>query len=146
MTRTIELRPGTAQHYDFALALYIMTMRPYAEKLMAWDEPRQLASFAAQWNVDDVRIVVVDGQAIGWLQAAEMPAQIVLQQFFIMPGHQGMGIGTEVLRSLLLGWQAAAKPVALEVLKNNPAIRLYQRLGFSIVGESGVKWAMRRSF
>jgi ribosomal protein S18 acetylase RimI-like enzyme len=139
---TIELRPGTAAHFDFALKLYLSTMRPYAEKLMVWDEVKQVASFATQWKADDVRLIVVDGKDVGWLQARETPSQIILQQFFISPDHQRVGIGTKVLRRLLVDWRPTEKPVTLTVLKNNPARRLYERAGFTITGEAGIKFEL----
>ncbi|GGA57693.1 hypothetical protein GCM10007416_33650 [Kroppenstedtia guangzhouensis] len=33
-------------------------------------------------------------------------------------------------------------PVSLTVLKQNPAIRLYKRLGFSFTGETEIKYEM----
>jgi ribosomal protein S18 acetylase RimI-like enzyme len=34
----------------------------------------------------------------------------------------------------------AGKPLALSVLKNNPALRFYERFGFSVISEAGVKF------
>jgi hypothetical protein len=45
----IDLRRATEEHYQFALELYLSTMRPYTEELMVWDEAKQRGSFAAQW-------------------------------------------------------------------------------------------------
>jgi ribosomal protein S18 acetylase RimI-like enzyme len=73
-----------------------------------------------------------------------MPNEIRLQQFFISPEHQRTGIGTEVLSDLVETWALTEKPIALTVLKNNPARRLYERFGFSVVGEVGVKFEMKR--
>jgi GNAT superfamily N-acetyltransferase len=145
MARNLTLRRATAEHYSFALGLYLSTMRPYTEELMVWIEMRQRDSFAAQWKPDEVRIVTIDGKDVGWLQVSETQTEIRLQQFFISPDRQRTGIGTDVLRSLLAKWRATGKPIALTVLKNNPARRLYERFGFSLVGEMGVKYEMRRS-
>ncbi|MBR0689074.1 GNAT family N-acetyltransferase [Bradyrhizobium manausense] len=143
MERSIHLNAATAEHYQFALELYLLTMRPYTQELMVWDEAKQRASFATLWKLSEVRIVAVDGREVGWLQVQESPTDVHLLQFFIAPDQQGSGIGTEVLRSLLPTWRAMAKPVLLTVLKNNPARRLYERLGFSVVGDSGVKYEMK---
>ena len=126
------------------LEIYLSTMMPYTEELMVWDEQKQIASFARQWKLEDVRIICADGCDVGWLQATETPSEIFLQQFFVVPERQRAGIGTEVLATLLAGWKPTAKPIVLTVLKNNPARHLYERFGFFVTGEVGVKLQMRR--
>jgi ribosomal protein S18 acetylase RimI-like enzyme len=140
--RAVVLRCAAQEHYQFALELYLSTMRPYTEELMAWDEARQRDSFAAQWIRDEVRIIAADGIDIGWLQVSEGPAEIHLQ-FFIAPAEQRAGIGTKVLNDLLVAWKSTGKSIVLTVLKNNPAKRLYERAGFSVVGDVGVKYEMK---
>ena len=144
MDRNIHLQEASAEDYAFALELYLSTMRPYTEELMVWDEQRQRDSFAVQWKPDEVQIIVLDGETVGWLQVSETPTDIRLQQFFISADHQRIGIGTEVLSSLVAIWSATGKPFVLSVLKNNPARRLYERFGFSVIGEAGVKFEMKR--
>ena len=55
-TRHINLNQAKAEHFDFALALYLQTMRPYMQELGVWDEQQQRASFPAQWKREEVRI------------------------------------------------------------------------------------------
>ncbi|HEX9209574.1 MAG TPA: GNAT family N-acetyltransferase [Bradyrhizobium sp.] len=141
---TICLRQGSKDRYAFALDLYLTTMRPYTEELMVWDELKQRDSFAAHWKADDVQILALDGKDVGWLQILETSTEIRLLQFFISPEHQGVGIGTEVLSRLVTTWNESGKPIMLTVLKNNPARRLYERFAFSVVGEVGVKFEMKR--
>ena len=143
MARHIDIQQAKAEHYDFALHLYLLTMRPYMQELIVWDEQEQRASFAAQWKREEVRIISVDGKDVGWLQVAELPAEIRLQKFFVSPQYQRSGIGSEVLRNLLATWRSTGKKIVLKVLKNNPARRLYERLGFSVVAEAGVIFRMR---
>jgi len=101
MARHINLLKAKAEHYDFALHLYLLTMRPYMQEFVVWDEQKQRASFAAQWKREEVRIISVDGKDVGWLQVAELPTEIRLQKFFVSPQHQRFGIGSEVLSDLL---------------------------------------------
>jgi RimJ/RimL family protein N-acetyltransferase len=145
MTRKIDLQQGSADHYRFALDLYLSAMRPLTEQLMAWDEQKQRDSFVAQWKPDEVSIIVVDGIDVGWLQIIESSADIRLLQFFLAPEFRRAGIGTEVLRRLVTKWRASGKPIALTVLKNNPARNLYERFSFAVTGEAGVKFEMRRT-
>ena len=143
MARRIDLQQATTEHYDFALQLYLLTMRPYLQELSVWDEQQQRTSFAAQWKREEVRIIRVDGKDVGWLQVAELPTEIRLQKFYVSPQCQRSGIGSEVLSNLLATWRSTGKTIVLRVLKNNPARRLYERLGFSVIAEAGVTFTMR---
>jgi ribosomal protein S18 acetylase RimI-like enzyme len=143
MARRVTLQQAEAEHYDFALHLYLLGMRPYMEELNVWDEQQQRASFAAQWKREEVRIISVDGKDVGWLQVADLPTEIRLQKFFVSPQFQRHGIGSEVLSNLLVTWRSTGKKIVLKVLKNNPARRLYERLGFSVAAEAGVTFRMR---
>ena len=118
-------------------------MRPYMQELNVWDEQEQRSNFAAQWKLEEVRIISVDGNDVGWLQVSELPAEIRLQKFFILPQYQRSGIGSEVLSKLLATWRPTGKKIVLRVLKNNPARRLYERFGFSVVAEAGIVFRMR---
>jgi ribosomal protein S18 acetylase RimI-like enzyme len=135
MTRHIDLQQAKAEHYDFSLQLYLLTMRPYVQELTVWDEQEQRARFAAQWKREEVRIISLDGKDVGWLQVVELPTEIRLQKFFVSPQYQRSGIGSEILSNLLATWRSTGKKIVLRVLKNNPARRLYERLGFSVVAE-----------
>lgn len=57
---------------------------------------------------------------------------------------RGRGIGTRLLR-MLLGElrRRGVGAVSLSVQRDNPAARLYVRLGFRIVAEHGSEWVMR---
>jgi ribosomal protein S18 acetylase RimI-like enzyme len=144
MQPTVLLKPANPEDYGLALELYLTTMQPYTAKLMTWDDSKRRRSFATQWNVDDAVVIVVGGSDAGWAQIKEFPSEILLQQIFVAPAHQRQGIGTETIRQLLARFGKKRKPIVLTVLKNNPARRLYERLGFSVVGEIGVKFVMRR--
>ena len=139
----IELRPAEKSDYAFALNLYLETMEPYTSKLMSWDEQLQIASFARHWKLDDAQIISLEGADVGWLQSEHSPREIILHQFFVEPGHQRRGIGTAVLGRLLEVWATYDKPIILRVLRNNPARRLYERTGFQVIREVGVKFEMR---
>jgi ribosomal protein S18 acetylase RimI-like enzyme len=143
MNHLTLVEPGP-EHYAFALSLYLESMGPYTAELMVWDEARQRAGFAQQWRPRDVRIIMLEGREVGWLQVSETEAELHLQQLFVAPPYQRRGIGGEVLRRLLHERRGAGKSVVLTVLKNNPARRLYERVGFTVVGETNVKLEMRR--
>lgn len=61
------------------------------------------------------------------------------------PDHQGRGLGTELLRRVLARADARRLPVRLQVLKGNPARRLYRRLGFVDAAETETHHVMERA-
>ena len=63
----------------------------------------------------------------------------------LLPEYRGLGIGTQLLRSLLLLLQGNGYlRLSLSVQKDNPALRLYERAGFQILAEKGTEYLMLR--
>ncbi|WP_373284643.1 GNAT family N-acetyltransferase [Kroppenstedtia guangzhouensis] len=65
-----------------------------------------------------------------------------LQHIELLPQFQGKGIGSKLICRLINKARKKNVPVSLTVLKQNPAIRLYKRLGFSFTGETEIKYEM----
>ena len=139
----ITLRPARSEDHTFARNLCFETMRGIVDALFGWNEADQQAKFARQFKVEESRIIVANGQDIGWLQVQEMPDSVNLGQFYIAPAYQGCGIGTYVLTLLMAEARDEGRSITLSVIKSNPARRLYQRLGFRQTGEDRHKVRMR---
>ena len=58
-----------------------------------------------------------------------------LIQIMLSPEHRNNGVGSLLIRDLIAEARAHGATLCLSVLKKNPAITLYQRLGFNIIGE-----------
>jgi ribosomal protein S18 acetylase RimI-like enzyme len=52
----------------------------------------------------------------------------------VLPGHRGRGLGGRMLGALLDAASGSFAAVSLSVQADNPALRLYERTGFRIVG------------
>jgi GNAT superfamily N-acetyltransferase len=90
------------------------------------------------------RIIVGDGADIGWLQSRIEGHSLFLAQLFIDPSCRRQGIGTHVVKCLIDEAAREARGVTLGVVRPNPALRLYERLGFRITHEDARKFYMRR--
>jgi ribosomal protein S18 acetylase RimI-like enzyme len=60
----------------------------------------------------------------------------------LLPERRGRGIGTRLLQELLDAGRASGRSVSIHVERENPARRLYERLGFHAVGEHGIHLLM----
>jgi GNAT superfamily N-acetyltransferase len=79
----------------------------------------------------------------GYRAACAMMAFFVAQLFVDDP-FQGRGIGTEVMNRLIGEATRFNQAVRLAVVKINPALRLYERLGFHVTHEDDRKFYMKR--
>jgi ribosomal protein S18 acetylase RimI-like enzyme len=141
---TITLRPACAADYPFALNLYVETIKPLATAWTDWIDRVREAHFASLWRPADTRIIVLDGQEIGWVEFRQTGDEVFLKQLHISARHQRRGIGSQVMRLLLEERRGVAKSMALFVLKNNSALRFYRRHGFDVVQETPTRFVMRR--
>lgn len=88
-------------------------------------------------------VIRADAEPVGRLRVVRTAERVHLAGIQIHPEHQGNGIGTSVITSVIEEAQAQNLPVELEVGKHTPAAeRLYTRLGFRRFGERGDDYLM----
>jgi ribosomal protein S18 acetylase RimI-like enzyme len=149
----ITLRLATADDYDFLRRLYHSTRAaemqhfPFtAEQKVAFLDQQfgaQHAHYEIHYPSCERNVIEKDGQPIGRLWIDEWTDQIRLVDIALMPEWRASGIGTALLREVLERGRAAGKPVTIHVENFNPALRLYERLGFDKVDTNGAYYLMR---
>src|SRR5262245_29315070 len=137
----LSFRPATPGDFGYCATLYFAGMEQTIRELNL-DMDAHVADFRRRWLVNEVRIVARDGADVGWLQSRREDGTLFLAQLFVAAAFQRQSIGTEVMRRLIA--EAAGGPVTLGVVKTNPAVRLYERLGFRTTHEDERKFFMRR--
>ena len=61
----------------------------------------------------------------------------------VFDGYRGRGIGTELMKEMICLLRSEGyRQLSLSVQKENPACRLYERLGFRTVAETGEEYIM----
>ena len=78
------------------------------------------------------------GEAIGRLFIEMWSDQVRLIDIALLPQGRGGGVGTAILADLQDMAGSAGKALTIHVERNNPAMRLYLRLGFAKIDEHGV--------
>jgi len=144
----LELRPVTVQDDPLLFEVYAST-RADEMRLVNWDKAQQEAflrmqfnaqrsSYAMQFPHADYRIIVQDGQAAGRLIVDRSGEHILLIDIALLPQFRRARIGSTLIGQLMIEAVTAQKPITLHVEKFNPALRLYERLGFSVIADSGL--------
>ena len=82
-------------------------------------------------------------EAVGRLYIERQPREHHIIDIAFLTEQRRHGFGTAVMRDLLDEAVAAGKPASIHVERFNPALNLYQRLGFVKVEEQGVYDLMR---
>ena len=141
----IHVREAGPADVDFARSLYFETMRGMIESTFGWDQRRQEQSFAQWFDIRQAGIIVADGRVAGWMQTRTNEHEVFLGSLYVKPEMQRLGIGTHVVRELIAHCRHASKALTLAVMKINPAIHLYERLGFRVTHEDQYKFYMRAS-
>jgi ribosomal protein S18 acetylase RimI-like enzyme len=106
------------------------------QQLTARDAGHRAQHPYASWSV-----VVVDGADAGVLCVDRSGPETAVVDVALLPWAQGRGAGTAVLSALA----AEGRPLSLAVVRGNPALRLYERLGFTVIGDDGVYLSMSRA-
>ncbi len=143
-TRSV-LRPARPEDFDYCARLYFEGMGNTIKELNL-DVDGQIAGFRQRWDVTQVGIITLDGTDIGWLQSFVKDDALFLGQLFVDRTLRGRGIGTQLIKGLIEEAAKAGRAVTLGVVKSNPALRLYERLGFRTTHEDERKFYMRRDF
>jgi GNAT superfamily N-acetyltransferase len=138
------LRPVTEDDFAWLWALKQRTMRAYVEQTWgAWDDGVQDIFFRQGFFPDKLRIIVAAGRDAGLLEVERLSNEIFLKRIEIAPEFQGRGLGSAVIGALAAEARAARLPLRLQVLRVNPARRLYARLGLRAVGETATHVQMQ---
>lgn len=117
------------------------------------DDPKCRAAFEGFGSLPDDRalVAVVDGMVVGacWVRTTDEYGHIDDEtpsfSISLYKPYRGMGIGTALMRAMLNELADAGYACAsLSVQKENPALHLYERLGFRIVGDGfdDTEWLM----
>ena len=148
MRPDISLRPIEPEDEEFLCRVYASTRTEELAPL-TWTEEEKASflrmQFAAQhryyqesYTSSRFDVVLVDGQPAGRLYVARWPEELRVIDIAIVPEFRRRGVGTALLHSLLEEARARGLPVRIHVERLNPALALYERLGFHLLEDRGV--------
>lgn len=140
----IETVPAQESDREFSCQVTETTMGDYATQILGLDERERKNYHALDWQSKRPLIIMYDSQPIGTIYVSENENRIEIAQFYILPEYQNKGIGSYLLEDILDNSDKAGSIVELEVLKVNPAVSLYQRCGFEIIGSNEYQYLMER--
>jgi ribosomal protein S18 acetylase RimI-like enzyme len=149
----VALRLIDENDSDFLLALYASTrwdelaQTPWTEtekrRFMRNQFALQQQHYQAHYPGAIRNIIYRKQRDIGRIDWIMLDTELLLIDIALLPAYRKQGVGSALLRDLQQRAIQSGKPVTLSVTHFNPAIALYQRLGFQKVTESGLYWRMQ---
>ena len=144
----IALRPATADDDALLRRIYASTRE---DELAAtgWPAQRRAAFLHQQFMARQRHfrqhfpgahnlLLERDGQPIGRLCWQWMPDELRLIDISLLPAWRGQGRGLQVVSGLQSLAARRGLAMGLHVEVGNPAIALYERLGFVVTGHAGL--------
>jgi len=155
MQPAATLRVSTPDDEEFLFAVYAST-REEELRLWGWDDNQKRAFLDMQFRGQsqqyslcypqaDSSIILFGDDPAGRLLVDKSGPEITLVDIALLPEYRNRGIGTILIQSLLQEATAAGKNVALHVLRDSAAARLYERLGCTRVDEDGLYLEMKKT-
>jgi ribosomal protein S18 acetylase RimI-like enzyme len=144
----ISLRSVRPDDRAFLLSVYASTREPELATV-EWDAAQKAAFLQMQFDAQHAyyqehyagaafNVVLVGGEPAGRLYLHRRDDEIRIMDIALLPGYCNRGIGTTLLRRLQSEAAAANTPLRIHVERFNPALRLYERLGFREIDDRGV--------
>lgn len=139
---TLSLRPALEADFEPLLDLSVRVLRADLERLGRFLPARRRARMRAVFDAGELRVIEQDGVRVGCVGVAPAADHVALHSVYVEPARQGRGLGAAAVAAALAGLPDL--PIRIEVLRESPAQRFWERLGFVRVGEDGVDWLYER--
>jgi N-acetylglutamate synthase-like GNAT family acetyltransferase len=122
-------------------------------KLVPWNVEQQESFLGMQYDAQrdhyrrqfptaDYKVVLLNQEIAGRLYVLREPAANRILDIALLPVMRRRGSGTQLLRGLLREASEAGKPLRVYVETFNPALCLFEQLGFLRIAEEGVNFLL----
>jgi GNAT superfamily N-acetyltransferase len=154
MNAAITLRPVGPGEEAFLYRVFASTREEELART-GWDASQKEAFLRMQFHAQhryyqeqfpdaSYQLILRDGVPAGRLYVGRWESEIRIIDISLLLEHRNAGIGTFLLGEIFAEGDRAGKPVSIHVERFNPALRLYERLGFEQVADQGVYYLMER--
>ncbi len=151
----ITLRPVQPADELFLFELYASTRAdeldavdwdPATRQAFLWQQfQAQQAHYQSYYPTGDHQIICVAGGAAGRIYIERSVEKLHLLDIALLPAQRGCGIGGALMQALLTEAAQASLPITLHVYRfDQRVLGWYERLGFAIIGDTGMYYLMER--
>lgn len=129
----IMFTPVTAKDAEALVGIRIAAMRESLERIGRFDSVRARERFLAGFEPDFTRFIELDGVRVGFVVLKNSVRGLLLDHLYVLPSHQGRGIGAAVLAQVFAQADASAATVRVGALRGSDSNRFYLSHGFVLM-------------
>jgi ribosomal protein S18 acetylase RimI-like enzyme len=107
-------------------------------QFIAFQFQAQHRHYTTHYHGAQFLVIEREGVPVGRLYLHWRSDELRVVDIALLPEARGHGIGNALLDALMAHAASQGKGVSIHVEQMNPAMRLYQRLGFVRIGEHGI--------
>lgn len=145
----VTLRAVEDRGLEFLYQVYAASRQREMAQLVACSEAEKQSFLRSQFQLQQMHyrthypnarfdVIGMDGVPVGRLYVAPMEHEIRLMDIALLPQWRGRGIGGALIRNIMSEASRAGRYLSLHVEPDNPARRLYARLGFIAIEQVGI--------
>jgi len=134
--------------FDFLFELKNQNFKCYIEKIWGWNDEvqKERLKIDLEEHLEHKRIIEISGQKVGvYATHITEDGELFINEISILKQYQKQGIGTDILTKQLEENKKNGIITRLQVFKENPAKKLYERLGFIVYNETETHYQMEKN-
>lgn len=131
--------------FDFLFELKKQNFKKYVDKYWSWNDQDQKnrLKIDLEEHLQHKHIILLNNNVIGvYVAHITENGDCFINEISLLEEYQGKGIGTKILKEQLNENKKQKIRTILQVFKDNPAKKLYERLGFIVYGETETHYQM----
>lgn len=136
---SLRLRPYQDSDFEFAYQVGKLALGPYVVELFGpWVDESHRRQLTERLTPERNHQIIIETtaageDAVGLSSHQWFDDHLALHELYLLPRVHNRGLGSQLVRHFQAEAQARGLAIHLRVLANNPARRLYLRLGFEVV-------------
>lgn len=138
-------RPCTFDDFDFIFELKKQNFKCYVEKIWGWNDEEQKDKLRKdlEEHLEHKRIILLNDKPIGiYVVHLTEDGDLYINEISLLKQYQKNGIGIQILTKQIEENKIKGIRTILQVFKDNPAKKLYEKLGFKVYNETETHYQM----
>ena len=129
-----ERQAGT-EDTQWLWSLYVDLLKPYVSMQWGWQQRYQEEMFATHLPASQFRILTSTSTRVAAYLMNREADHFYLKMLLVTGDRQRQGLGKMIVRKLQQQANQESLPLKLSVIKANPVVEFYTRLGFTVYAE-----------